>query len=679
MPLPSRRFGFDEELGKRDDDHKYHPKSGLQPTWQSWIATPRLRRRRTLFVVTLTILVFCLLRRAFKSRELNHDDLFSKSSFTFSNLLPPGSGSLFSGKPPGKNEDSKACLRYYNGPVEFHRLAITLHGASRTMGHLTEKSNVLFVAGNLKSIAMLVPLACEMARWRRNKVHFVLMGREDALMKDILEVNAVTPQCDVMWHDARPNHARYSSDARLVRGVTSAWHHIQTFIHPQVVMLDSTEQEDSILVKTLQEKNQDLQIPIIGLPQDALENMMWITPLDCGSLKAWNKVDIDILIHASETSSGGLIRLLKSLERASYPSSSAPRITVELPPVIDPPTRNFLREFRAGQEKRNQIILRHHIRPGSRSEEDNSIRFLESFFPTNPSDSHVLILSTQAELSPLFYHYLKYALLEYKYSSYGTENRDRLLGISLELPYKDIGVIAQHHKMDGVNSTFLWQEPNNKAALYFGDKWVEIHDFVRRRLDAQESRKAPSVRKVFSKEQPYWMELMMELCRLRRYYMLYPHFDPENALVTIHHELSQTPEDYTDKVTSDSLARGNTTDLESGTYLGASDKSESSLTSQRSLLSLIPPDGDFPVLEDMPVLLHDGQRTLLRSRDSPWAFSFRREVGGCGERKSKKRKELSTADLFCLDGDDGDDDDDDEDEDETLETRKESNDLLLQM
>lgn len=85
--------------------------------------------------------------------------------------------------------------------------------------------------------------------------------------------------------DARPNYARYSSDNRMVRSVSAGMRHIRNFVHPQVVLLDDTEQEDSLFVKTLQKKTQDLQIPVIGLPQDALQNMMWITRLDSGSLQ----------------------------------------------------------------------------------------------------------------------------------------------------------------------------------------------------------------------------------------------------------------------------------------------------------------------------------------------------------------------------------------------------------
>lgn len=200
MPLPSRRFGFDEELGKRDDDHKYRPRSTLHSSWRSWVASPRVRRRRMLSGCLLILFVFCLFRIAFKSRAANDDDPFSRPSFTFSNLLPTGSRSLLSSRPPEKDEDSKACLHYYNGPIEYRNLGITLHAASRTRGHLTENSNVLFAAANLKSVATLMPLACEMARWRRNDVHFVLMGRDNALLEDILEINAVTSQCDIRWH-----------------------------------------------------------------------------------------------------------------------------------------------------------------------------------------------------------------------------------------------------------------------------------------------------------------------------------------------------------------------------------------------------------------------------------------------------------------------------------------------
>jgi hypothetical protein len=35
----------------------------------------------------------------------------------------------------------------------------------------------------------MIPMACEMARWRRNSVHFVVMGRDNISVDGIKEVN----------------------------------------------------------------------------------------------------------------------------------------------------------------------------------------------------------------------------------------------------------------------------------------------------------------------------------------------------------------------------------------------------------------------------------------------------------------------------------------------------------
>ncbi len=60
--------------------------------------------------------------------------------------------------------------------------------------------------------------------------------------------------------------------------------HIQTFIHPQVIIIDNPSKEDTFFVNTLRTKAMYIGKSIIELPSDATENMMWITRLDSGSL-----------------------------------------------------------------------------------------------------------------------------------------------------------------------------------------------------------------------------------------------------------------------------------------------------------------------------------------------------------------------------------------------------------
>ncbi|KAK3088938.1 hypothetical protein LTR53_019894, partial [Teratosphaeriaceae sp. CCFEE 6253] len=74
---------------------------------------------------------------------------------------------------------------------------------------------------------------------------------------------------------------------------------------------------------------------LIEIPAGRCEDFLWMTRLDSGSLSNWFKPAIDILIHALPASSGGLIRLVKSLERADYAEFPVPKLTIELPSDIE--------------------------------------------------------------------------------------------------------------------------------------------------------------------------------------------------------------------------------------------------------------------------------------------------------------------------------------------------------
>jgi hypothetical protein len=253
--------------------------------------------------------------------------------------------------------------------------------------------------------------------------------------------------------------------------------------------------------------------------------LMWITLLDSSSLGgksvssnwrawtnllAWNKISIDILIHAPVSSSGSLIRLLHSLTHADFLSSAPPRLTIELPHKIDEPTRRYLEHFKwppkGDQNSGNLLAIHHRIPQHGLTPEENSIRFLEAFWPSNPSTSHVLVLSSQAELSPLFFHYLKYTMLEYKYASIEQVHQN-ILGISLDSPstYLNDSMNFAPPLSNGTGvSPFLWQAPNSNAALYFGEKWVELHDFVTQLLSSQHTLPTPTTlsEKLVSKTYP---------------------------------------------------------------------------------------------------------------------------------------------------------------------------------
>lgn len=181
-------------------------------------------------------------------------------------------------------------------------------------------------------------------------------------------------------------------------------------MHPQAIIIDGSNAEENYLMAGMRTHAKTSQTTLIELPRRGAQRLAWLTKLDSASLSSWNRITIDILIHAYPGASGSLIRLLKSLSGADFGGGSVPHVTIELPQKIDPPTVQFLESFHwppagfADASGTKQLSLRHRIPKHGISEEESSVRFLESFWPTHPQNSHVLVLSPQTELAPDFFH-----------------------------------------------------------------------------------------------------------------------------------------------------------------------------------------------------------------------------------------------------------------------------------
>ena len=397
--------------------------------------------------------------------------------------------------------------------------------------------------------------------------------------------------------------------------------------------------------------------------------------LDSASLRAVDDLEIEILVHAPAESSGSLIRLLKSLENADYFGFSYPRLTIELPPHIDIFTINFLSSFRwppGSRGEESKLILRHRVNPERLSPIEASIRTVESYYPAHVPTSHVLILTSQAELAPSYYHYLLFSLLEYKHSAPALSESGRLLGISLELPthYLNGSKVFSHPSDDDLSPFFLWQAPNSNAALYFGDKWVEFHSFLSNRFTVQPRSAKESYSKLVSEKHPAWMEYLLELVRARGYAMLYPSFASHeaSAIVTVHQDLYQPPEEFLTSTSdsfeldaADSVSAGAILDAHSGTPAELPSAESTTGTTSTILPLLFPnfsPSLDssdaflLPRLINLRALSFTGESYSLRDAGS-YAEEFAQNYGGCGTNTERiVTSSWSADDLFCLDGQD---------------------------
>ncbi|KAF2143891.1 uncharacterized protein K452DRAFT_285929 [Aplosporella prunicola CBS 121167] len=688
----------DEELGKRDDDH-------IPGTARAWSSKKlplavHYRRRRVASAIISGLLVW-LLYHVFTATQSDPFDDYVGGA-------PPGGHPVARdrpvaprGAPPmtAGEDDLDVAKHYYNGRIKYYELGESLHAISKTNGHRPENKNVLFAASHLQSVSTLIPLACEMAKWNRNNVHFAIMGRHDVALSDILEINGVDLEgCPVYWHDARPDYVLYSSDLRAEMSTAAAMTHIHTFMHPQAVIMDDSYREDVFFVKGLRTRANDENIPVIEIPMDKAEGLEWLTRLDSASLKAWHRPSIDVLIHASPQATGSLVRLIKSLQEADYSGLKPPRLIIELPANTDTFTLQFLERlvwpppsgFRVLLHNPDQVILRHRIPNSKVSGEEASIRFLESFYPTTKHDSHVLLLSSNAQLSPLYYHYLLFHLLEYKYSAYeGYNSPSHLLGISLETPsyYLNGTTPFNAPTLSAMRSEkytqlqaghedalvpFTWQAPNAHAALYFGDFWPELHSFLSLRLAAFRRQTKPQPRpRSLHESEPIWTEYFLELMRARGYFLHFPSLSDSDALVALHGELYTPPEEALPAPTDADAAAGADAPAPSETaapFLVAPDTpaapplaAEPPLAPlTRPLHQVLPFDASAPELRHLPQLAHTGEELEVGASAEATeevSLKFRRSVGGCaevlgGEAEVGKREwivsEGSARDLFCF-------------------------------
>jgi hypothetical protein len=217
MPVPGRLFANDEELGKKDDEYRpgvngILPAATLLSKWR--VATPRMRKRRLGLAFVAAVLVFLFVRNMptdlqpvgdrldvrVPGRNVRGNALEAKYAPESYGKEAPTGAPMANGDNDAMREQLELGKHYYNGQIKWYYLASTLQGAARSMGYQMFNKNVVFVAASPQSVSRLVPFACEMARWQRNVVHFVLLGRDDLTIDEYKELNGVDDSCKIYWH-----------------------------------------------------------------------------------------------------------------------------------------------------------------------------------------------------------------------------------------------------------------------------------------------------------------------------------------------------------------------------------------------------------------------------------------------------------------------------------------------
>ncbi|SMR58603.1 unnamed protein product [Zymoseptoria tritici ST99CH_1A5] len=656
MSARSRAVTKDEELGKRDDDYDFK-------------ATPVVpfipRRWRKRLIIAGVIVAFFLLGRHLLAgpESLNiHDAGGTNSPPSHGPAIPPPRD-----RQPGEEEGPK---HVYNGAVKYPALGKSLRSIARTAGLSLQHPNVLF-ASSIKSMSNLIPMACEMANASTNSVHLALFGRSSLSLEEVLSINGVEDSCRVHWHDARPTYAEHSSDFRDESAITGAMKHIHKYISPQAVIVDDIDQDETPFSKTIRKASEGLGISLIEIPSGRYWDFLWITKLDAQSLANWHRPNINIVIRALPGSSGSLLRLLKSLANADYRGLRVPALTIELPSQVDTALAQFLAAFpwpRFHSPSASRLLnVRHRISTSQLSPELSALRFVELFYPSHADHDNVLVLSPQAEVHPLFLHYLYYHVLGYRYSIWSGS----VAGLSLDIPtttldgngtirVPDLATIDEsvdRERSDAnASSPFLYYAPSSAATLFFGDAWATFHDFLSKRIQLENSK----TKKDVSESEPAWMEYLLELMKVRGWNVLHP----STALVTVHNDLARMPEEFQQRTPSTETRREKPTGaLQEDAILTVerakipNNRTEHDINSHHlPLHQLLPFDGELQQTWAFPRLQYDGLPAtgpqLVKARDQA-LIDFRRVHGNCnGTNATRPRLQwlMKTDDLFCLPG-----------------------------
>ncbi|KAJ9644973.1 hypothetical protein H2204_001435 [Knufia peltigerae] len=653
------RSRFLPEIRAHDKKDGFVPARAYTSKLGSWRF---LRRRRTI----LAILGICFLYLFFKNMPTDLPPVSERYDSRFGRLSPglQQQQAWQSQEQTGIGKDNN-----YEGPIVFLHLGKSLRRVSATRD---SKGSILFAVSRLESIPRILPVACSMAQYNRTRVQVAFMGRSIASWADIKALNGIPrDDCDVLLHDARPDFPALSSETRLDVSARAGLGHIHSYAQLSAVLVGDDDFEAGYFVKALREKSNALGLSLIALPAGGLGSLSWVSSLGAASLNHVSKIHVDIVIQAQPESSASLIRLLRSIKEADYSGWAVPRLIIELPADVDPFLSDYISRFQWPSDDSSgntKLVVRRRVDKNVLSPAQASLRTIESFFPLTPAESHVLLLSPRAELSPSYFQLLMYTLLEYKYAAKRTDLANRLIGFSLDLPTHapDLETEAPWTSSRLNEPLVLWQVPNTNAALYFGERWAELRSFLslRLELDADLSGKVPST-PTMSHEFPSWLQSMLEMMRARDYWMMYPNYAATrgSAAVTMHRELPTSPEEYMQDQSGQQATEANGLQMAAEQVLTANDEVERLTRKEHRPhpASLVAPLLESMSLEmrqsnlvdAMPLISYSGVKIEWEeSGASAWQFAkdFAQTVGGCASYDPGHQGSGSVESLFCLAG-----------------------------
>ncbi|KAL2902826.1 Elongation factor 4, partial [Bienertia sinuspersici] len=322
-----------------------------------------------------------------------------------------------------------------------------------------------------------------------------------------------------------------NSEVPVVQSVYASMKGLVKVHNPSVLIAVNDIDSDVRKALKMASETSKNESTFVLLPRASVPKVLWMADLRSTALPNWNKMRISINI-ITQNRVRSLMRLLKSLSNAYYLGDEIP-ISFNVDSKVDEATIKLLGTFEwphGSKSVRRRIIQGGLIRAVS-----------ESWYPSS-DDEFGLLLEDDIEVSPYYYLWIKYALLNYHYDP--QVSFPELSSISLYTP-RLVEVVKERPKWNATeffqrihpNTPYLHQLPCSWGAVFFPKHWREFYVYMNMRFTEDPKKNPVQIPKSRTNGwQASWKKFLIDMMYLRGYVSLYPNFPNQASFSTNHME-----------------------------------------------------------------------------------------------------------------------------------------------
>ncbi|KAG0200718.1 hypothetical protein BGX33_010825 [Mortierella sp. NVP41] len=403
-------------------------------------------------------------------------------------------------------------------------------------------SSVVVFMSNLNEATLLKDLICRWSLSPDTSIHVAVAGSSRGLGRKDFTQLLPSENCHVGIYDMRLTHLPYKptelESVRLAAEVSVNAFHILHSLQPKVIFY--LQQANSIFSEGLDIAHARAKVPAIALNPEDIEHVRWIPDLPIKALQNWNTPEVKLVVITNNRP-GSCVRLLRSLSHTHYLNDKV-SLTLNMDAEADRVTIQMAESF---QWEFGEKFMRHRVRRGGLM-----VAVVEAWYPQG-NNEYAVLLEDDVEVSPLFYSWIKYNILKYRYSP-DNQLYQHMFGVSMysqkfvethlagRAPFNPEDIFIETPEYE-LRTPFLLQLPCSWGAVYFPEHWREFHEYVADRLLDIELNKSSlqSVQIPNSRTNRWsnsWKKLFIEMIYMRGYVMLYPNFFNFTSFSTNHLE-----------------------------------------------------------------------------------------------------------------------------------------------